>query len=64
VKWVNDPEAGPSGKVTDPKKLMGYDLSKFNAALVTEANQRPQVKNYAPGAVNAPELNKDDELNF
>lgn len=46
VKWVNDPDEAPSTKVSDPKKLAGYDLSKFNAELVKNSQSKP-LKNHA-----------------
>jgi hypothetical protein len=64
VKWVNDPDESPMSKAADAKVLAGYDLSKFNAALMKDQVSAPPVKNYAPGASNPPALDTEEKLPF
>jgi hypothetical protein len=52
VSWVNDLGGKSMDKVSAKKSLAGYDLSKFNGALMQNGFVQPKkvVKNYAPGA--------------
>lgn len=65
-EWVNDPSESSTQKVTDVKKLNGFDLSRVDSYLKLNQTATPvkaPLKNHAPGAENPPEM-PDEELPF
>lgn len=64
-KWVNDPSASTTQKLIDVKKLKGFDLSGADSylAMNTKAKTKP-LHNYAPGAVNPPQMDTDEDIGF
>lgn len=65
VLWVNDPSESMTQKVTDVKKLNGFDLSRVDSYLnMNQKKAKPPLYNHAPGAENPPPMDDNEELNF
>lgn len=65
VEWVNDPSQGMANKVTDVKKIKGYDLRKVDALFASSIPKDKKVRNYADDVVNpTPAVDNSEPLPF
>jgi len=66
IEWVNSSSGLKIDKIKAKKTLAGYDLSRFNGALMAQGSTQPKrvIKNYAPGASSPSTVDDNSEIPF